>query len=208
MALLSPNVTNNLKKVSNAAALPTNAVKALLEVFDVQNKNLFEILLAPTKLSFASVGWAALDTTITSLHCQSISMPFFSLEYTRFNHEQAVTDIEYPGDITINFLENELSFVRIYLQKWMSDTVNLRWYSGVDGDFVFKDNQDAAKKTALVMPMTGMNLPSPCWIKLEGLRYKSIEPWTFSQEENTPFIIAVTCAVDNCRLFSPATPFL
>jgi hypothetical protein len=208
MALLSPAITNRLKQVANVTGIQNEAVKDLLTVFDPQNKNLFEILLAPSNLSFSTAGWAALDTTIMTLHCQSISAPLFSVKYDRFNHEQAAVDLDYPDNVTITFIENELSFVRLYLQKWMSETVNMRYYSGIPGDYYFKDNQNAAKKTALVMPMTGMNIPSPCWLKLEGLRFASTEDWSFAQTDTDPMIISVTCAVDNVRLFSPATPFL
>jgi hypothetical protein len=208
MALTNPSVTNKLKSLADIAALPNQGIKALLEVFEPQNKNLFEVLLAPGELSLANAAKAALDTAITSVFCQSISMPLFSIEYARYNHEQGTFDLEYPDTITIHFLENDLSFVRIYMQKWMSDTVNLRWYSGIPGDFVFKDNQDAAKKTALVIPTTTMNLPNLCWIKIDGLRIQSIEPFSFAQTDSEPMIIAVTFAVDNVRLFSPANPFL
>jgi hypothetical protein len=202
------SLTNKLKGVANISAIPTNAIKTLLEVFEPQNKNLFEVILAPGDLSGANIAMAGLDTSITSLFCQSITTSLFSITYQRYNHEQAPSSLEYPDTVTINFLENDLAFVRIYMQKWMSDTVNLRYTSNIPGDYVFKDNQDAAKKNALIIPQTSMGIPSPCWIKIEGMRYQSMEQLSFDQTAGDPMIIAVTCAVDNIKLFSPANPLL
>jgi hypothetical protein len=203
-----PNVVNTLKKNADLLSLPTLAAKELLALFNPQNKNLFEMVILPENLSLSNVGWAVLDTAMTTVYVQSIDMGFFEVEYTRYNHEQVASGIEFPEDISINFIENEESFVRLYLQKWMAETVALRTFSGIPGDYVFADNQDGAKKTALIIPQMTTGAPSVCWIKLTGLRFKSMEAWDLSQESGEPLYIKVKCAVDNVQLYSPLSPHI
>lgn len=202
------NAVTTLKSAADLLALPTLAAKELLTLFNTQNKNLFEMIILPEELSLSSVAWSALDTAMVTVYVQSINLSFFGIEYTRYNHEQAANDLSYPGDITINFIENEESFVRLYLQKWISETVNLREFSGIAGDYIFANNQNAAKKTAIVIPQMTTGAPSLCWIKLNGLRYKTMDPWELAQNSTDPLTITCHCAVDNVQLYSPATPFL
>jgi hypothetical protein len=208
MALVNSKTVNATKKAADLAAISTSAAKTLLEVFNPQNKNLFEMTLSPQNISANNAAFIALDTAMTTVYVQSIDVPFFSLEYIRYNHEQGVLDIEYPSEMTIRILDNEVSFARIYIQKWMAATVNLKYYTGIPGDYVFKDNQNEAKKTAIIIPQMTTGLPSLCWIKVEGMRYKSLEPLSFAQDDPEPLILSLTCAIDNIKLYSPANPLL
>lgn len=209
MALLSPEIVNNTKKAADTAAITTTAAKELLSVFNNQNKNLFEMVMSPQDLtSLSALGWAALDTALTTVYIQSISIPFFSVLYERANHEQFAANLEYPENITIHFYENEEAFVRAYMQKWMHDTVKLKTFSGEPGDYVFADNQYAARKQALIFTQTTLGLPSPVAIKITGMRFQSMEAWDLSQDNGEPLIISVNVCVDNISLYSPLTPLL
>lgn len=208
MAFVNPNVVQTIKNAADITSLTTQAAKELLGIFSPQNKNLFEMILSPQELSSKNVAWAALDTIMTTIYVQSIDIPFFNIEYKRYNHEQGAFDLAYPDEISIKIIDNEESFARIYIQKWISDTVNLRYYSGIPGDYVFKNDQNAAKKQAMIIPQMTLGVPSLCWIKINGMRYKSIENLSFSQDDSGPLILNLVCAVDNVKLFSPATPFL
>jgi len=197
------NAVLTAKKAADALALPTLAAKELLQIFSPQNKNLFEMILYPENLSVSAIGWAALDTAMTTVFIQSIDMNFFGIEYERYNHEQGAKDIVYPEEATLHLIDNEEAFVRLYLQKWMADTVALRTFSGIPGDYVFANNQDAAKKTAIIIPQMGTGLPSLCWIRIDGMRFKSMESITLAQDSGEPLIISVQVAVDNVSLMSP-----
>jgi hypothetical protein len=208
MPIFSPNVVNATKKAADTLAFTTLAVKEMLQLFNPQNKNLFEMTLAPQDFSFSSLGWAALDTSMATMYVQSIDMNFFGVEYERYNHEQAASGISYPEDVTLHLIDNEEAFVRAYVQKWMAATVAIREFSGVPGDYVFADKQYDARKQALIIPQMTTGLPSPCWVKITGMRFKSCEPWSFSQSDNEPLVISIVCAVDNVQLFSPLTAVL
>lgn len=194
---LSSNVTGKLNL----------GTRTLMEIFDPQNRNIFEILLYPKAVEanptdLTSLGSAALDSIIAKLYIQSMDIPFIGLTNESYNELKGAKDIEYPTGCTITFIENELGVVRNYLNHWMKEIVFPVYEKDATSgilrtNYVFTDNQEGAKKNAIIMPLTGVGLPSVGWIKLEGLKLEKIENITFSQGEAEPMLITVTFSLDS-----------
>lgn len=181
--------------------------RTLLELFDPQNRNLFEILLYPKAVEanptdLASIGSAALDSVITKLYIQNMDIPFMGFKYADYNELKAIQDIEFPTGCTFTFIENELGVVRNYLNHWMKEIAFPIYEKDATSgilrtNYIFTDNQEGAKKNAIIIPLTGMNLPSTGWIKLEGLKLEKIENIIFDQGEAEPMRIVVSLSVDS-----------
>ena len=197
---ISDSAFNILKEGSETLGNLNTANKFLMELFDPQFKNIFEIIIYPADLSaslslegITNIGTAALDTTITRLHLQSISSPFKSIEYGDADITKFPKSLIKPEEITLNLIENELGIVRNYLQYWLNEIVVENPTFG----YVFRSNQLASKKNAMIIPQMGTSLPSTAWVKLEGLKYKTQASQTFGHGETEAMIIEVTCSVDN-----------
>ena len=196
---ISDNTFNTLKSGSEALGALNTANKLLIELFDPQFKNVFEVILYPadltSNLTLAGAGTAVLDTIITRLHLQSISPAFKEIEYGDADITKFIKGLVRPTTITINFLENEKGVVRTYLQSWLNEIVVEDPLFG----YRFKDNQLASKKNAIIMLQQGFGIPSFPWVRLEGLKYQSQESQTFGHGETDPLIIATTFSVDNVK---------
>jgi hypothetical protein len=179
-------------------------VKRILEVFDTQNKNMFEIVLypAPPKKfgigTLKTLGLGALDSTLTKIYVQSISCPFLKFEYESYQEVKEIKDLTYPEQMSITFVENELGFVRLYIKKWFEQIVKVD--SKDPNSYVFQANQAGAKKNGAVIPLMGTGLPSLPLIKFYGLKPMGIQDIEFSQAEGDPMLITVDFSVDNVWL--------
>lgn len=172
----------------------TGLTKNLKLLIDEQKLNNFDIILYPHDFSFgslSSVGTALMDTVICKLFVQSMNFELTGVEYERLNykHNKAVGlgDI---SDVTIEFVENDLRFVSLYLENWLNEIVNLK--TGI-----FRDNQNDSKKDAVVILSTGLNIPSPSYFKLTGLKLKSFGNLEVSQDNGEGMIVQATFTVDN-----------
>jgi len=203
--------------------LVNQATKLLLEVFNPQNKNIFEMILTPEtiegvdkKVSISQIAHVAVDPLITKVCLQSIDIPMMSFETERVGNAQMISDVIYPEEVTLTFIENELSTVRMWLANWLKQIVyvsNDPSYGMIEGlsstplsntpGWTFYENQNFAKKKAIIIPLMTTGLPSLVWYELRGLRIKSIENITFDQKESDPMYITVICSVDNCWMKSP-----
>ena len=203
---MSINVSNKalnlLKQSSETLGALNTANKFLMELFDPQFKNIFEIILYPASITasltlegLTGVGTAILDTTITRLHLQSITLAFKDLEYGDADITKFVKGLVRPTEVTLNLIENELGVVRNYLQYWLNEIIVEDPVFG----YRFRDNQLASKKNAMIIPQMGTSLPSTAWVKLEGLKYKSQASQTFGHGETEPMIMEVTCSIDNVQ---------
>jgi len=203
MAIISDGLIQTTKKAADVLGKISEARKVLLQVFNPANKNVFELLLYPQNFptSVTGVALASLDTALASLYIQSIQVSFFSLEYTQFGHQKSVTELQFPEEVTFTFLENETGFVRSYVNKWIKETVFYDFMG--DSGYIFEDNQDAAKKTAIIIPQSGLGIPSLAWIRMSGLRFKSLGELTFGQAEGDPMFLDVTCACDQIWISTP-----
>lgn len=226
MALLHDSVINATKKAADVLGTLNEGQLALMNLLDPQWQNIFEILIYPQDISFSSpmtVLTAALDTVVARLHIQKVSIPFPTIEYEDFNGIKHVSDIKYPDDMTITFLENDLGIVRNYLKYWQNSILDVM-DAGIGDEFKrlgatlnrtgspalnpamtstykFKENQQAAKKNAKIILQMSNGLPSPAgWVLIEGMKLKSIEPWELSQDSQEPMMITATFAVDMVRM--------
>lgn len=197
MTIFSNTIINNTKKTADATfGNLTKNTKSLLEIFDPQNKNIFEIMLYPASISTdpSSIATAALDSIISKLHIQSITMSFVGLEYDVWNEEKIVKGVIYPEEITITFIENEIGIVRNYLTHWLNQVV---YVSSITGEWIFKDDQISAKKNAIIIPQMKIGTPSPGWIQITGIKYKQLGSLTLAHSDGDPMLLECTFAIDN-----------
>lgn len=209
MAFIPDSVIRSTKTVANVAAVVTTATKSILELLTPQNKNIFQILLYPQSpdpgetdpTSVATrVAFGILDTTVSTFFIQSLDIPMLGFEYVEYNERKGISNLVYPEEITVTFIENEVGVVRNYLDYWLSTIVQSD-YGDSDG-YTFKDNQNVSKKEALIMPMDGLAIPTIGWIKIRGMKYKGMENWSFAQNDGDPMIITATFSVDNVWIYN------
>lgn len=186
---------NLLKRVVEGFGALNEGQKALMELFDVQSKNIFEILLYPQNLSLSigSVAGAALDTLMARFHIQSMTIPFVGIEYEKANEHKYVKDVIPPEECTLTFIENELGAVRNYMNSWVKSIM----IPDLKGGYFFNSDQLAPKKNALIIPQMSIGLPSTGWIEIQGLNYKSTADLEMGHSVADPMTLDVTFAVDN-----------
>jgi hypothetical protein len=196
MSVFPDDVINATKTVADyTTGLINEGTKTLLQLLDPQNKNIFEMLIYPASLSgLLSIGTAVLDTIVAKLHVQSITMNFPGIEYQTWNEEKVPTGVLYPEEISITFLENDLGIIRNYMDHWFEEIL---YVNPITGEWVFRDNQVAAKKNAIIIPQMKVGLPSTAWIQITGMKYKVMEGITLSHADGDPMMLTVTFAVDN-----------
>ena len=107
-------------------------------------------------------------------------------------------NIEKVDEITLTFIDSELGPVRSYLMGWL----NLIAYKGVDGKYIFRDNQEAAKKNAIILLQTTKVVPSPSAIRITGMRPSSLGSLTVGHAEEEPFTLTVSFNIDAIDLIT------
>jgi hypothetical protein len=195
---LSNDALNTLKNTVDTAGYVNEASRFLLELLDLQYKNIFEIILYPEhlteNLSISTIGTALLDSTIAKLYIQSISLPFKKLEYESADIVYFVKNITKPTDCTISFIENDVGIVRSYLKSWQREIIVSDPFFG----YRIRNNQLQSKKNAVILPQSGSQIPSPNGtIKMEGLKFKEIADITMGHNESEPMLIEATFSIDN-----------
>jgi len=195
-------IENTIKDIADSTIGNLNkATRYLLDLFDPQNRNLFEIILYPKVFSAETLAnslTVATDTVVARLHIQTITIPFLSLEYANYNEMKGVQTLIYPETVSITFIETELGVVRNYLNNWVKEIFFPSITLTAQESYVFMDNQEASKKNALIVPLMGIGIPNPGgFIKLTGLKFKSIDDLTFGHGEGDPMIITATFSVEN-----------
>jgi len=191
------NTLKTMKSAVDGAGLLNEANRFVMELFDLQYRNIFEILIYPasftSSFSVLNVGSALLDSIVTRLHLQSLSIPFKKIEYDTADLVYYVKNLTKPAECTLSFIDNELGIVRNYLDYWHSEIIIDDPVFG----YRFRDDQLKAKKNAIIIPQMGSALPSTGWIKLEGLKYSGQADITFGHAESDPLVMDVNCSVDN-----------
>lgn len=190
----------------NTVGLVNRGTVSLLQLMDPQSRNQFEILLYPKSVEEGMTGMgfvsSALDTMMARLMIRSIDIPFMGVEYEQVNEIKVPKGIIYPDSISITLIEEELGTVRNYLNSWFKEIIFPVGETDATSkiartNFVFCDNQEASKKNALIIPQSGLGLPTPGWIKIEGLKLSKIGNITMGHGEQEPMFITIECAVDN-----------
>ncbi len=182
---------------------------SFMQLFDPQFKNKFEIIFYPYSISVSGVLSAGADTLITKYHIQTLTIPTIKFEYDSANEKKYIKNVLFPEEVSMTFIENEEGVVRNWLDSWEKDIASLKSDtmasmlpgSNDKSQYVFKDNQNASKKNALITLKTGGGLPSPGGIVLmEGLKFKGVNDYTIGQNESDPLLIECTFAVDLVRM--------
>ncbi len=239
MALFPDSVINGFKNVADGYGKLNEGQLALMHLLDPQFMNVFEILIYPQNFSLdiGSAAMAALDTVVARLHIQKMTIPFPKFIYEDYGGVKHLIDIEYPEEVTITFLENDLGIVRNYLQYWMntiatfdptgiSNTMSkMNTDAGVfnpenlgntdpfinpamASTYKFKPNQLAAKRNAKIFLQMASGAPSPAgFVQIEGMKLKGIEDWEIAHDSQEPMMITATFAVDMIRLITAVTGF-
>ena len=161
---------------------------------------------------------------ISRFHIQKVSVPFANYVYTRVGNRQYVTDVEYPNEVTLTFLEDSDNSVGKYLMHWMNEIHDmdggslgglisgaLSLIGGIAGSSVnankamaqkFQSDPGLAKKNATIIPHDADGNASDIWYVLEGLSIKTIEPLEYAYGEGDPVAWSVVCAIDNTTTMS------
>lgn len=198
---------NTLKKIAdNTFGLLNKGVHYLLQQLDPGNKNLYMLILYPKGVDDLSIGGSildiALDTLIATVYTRSFDIPFMSIDYEAFGEIKGSKKVIYPDSVNISLLEDEFGTVRNYLYKWLNNIIfpvdEIDPISGIARvNYVFTDNQEGAKKNAILLSQSGIGLPSLRPIKMYGLKFQSLDNVTYGHGESEPLIYSVTCAVDS-----------
>lgn len=199
MSLLPDSVINGLKSLADKAGWANQGPRTIFELLDPQNKNVFQMVVYPsdlTNISFSQVGTILADNAISTLYVRSLNIPFIGFEYATHNQFKFMENILYPEEVAITFIEDEIGVVRKYLNSWFNeivvpDPINY-------GSYRFRENQLASKKDAIILPQTGLGIPTigKGWIKISGMKFKGISEITFGHEENEPLRIDAQFSVD------------
>ena len=209
MALISDNVINKYKKVVDIAGVLNEVDRAALTLTTLQHKCLFEILIYPEEFPnlFSSPKaflLAGMDFAVTRLYLYAINdIPIIGQEYKRSGGYQFVKDLVYPDSFTCTFLETGLGVVKKYFRYWQEVITSYDEYSR---DYVFNDNQNKSKRTAILIPQQSDVLPSLEWIKIDGMKIKSVTGIGYDHASGENEIITAEFSCDNIRLVS-ASPF-
>jgi hypothetical protein len=204
---------NTIKKVAdNTVGRLNRAGQYLLQNIDPANRNLFQFILYPKVVDDTSltdiatsgrlVADLALDTLISQVYLRSVDLSFMGLEYEEHGEIKVPKKITYPDSITLHLLEDEAGTVGNYIYRWANSIVfpvtEPDPQSGMSRvNYVWADNQEAAKKNATLVPQGGTGLPALRYIRLYGLKYKTINEITYGHGETEPLIYSVECSVDS-----------
>jgi len=203
MAELSDPFLDTLKSIADVTGgLQNIAVRKGIEALSLQHMNIFDLLIYPAvtdPTSLAAITTTALDSIVAKFFIQNISVGLPSLNYEVINETKHIRGITHPESITLTFIEDELGTVRTYLQNWLDDiiTVNKDVDSEVgNSQWRFKDDQLASEKNAVLIPLLKSGLPSPVWIQIMGMKYKSINDMNHDQSNGDPMKIEATFKVN------------
>lgn len=205
MALRQP-----LSAVLQATKLATGAINRgainLMYLFEPQFRNQFEVMFIPQytrRLShnpldlITSAFNQPAETAITSFNLQSINVPQIGFEYERRQEKRFIKDIVHPDNVVMTFIEEERGFVKAFIAGWIKDIVTRL----PDGSYVFMDNQQQSKKDAIITLKGGLGAPSALqlggWIKLEGLKFESVDEQSLEQSAGDAQMFSVTFSLDN-----------
>lgn len=185
-----------------------------------------------TLSSIVNVGANALgsvvDILVTRLYIDNIDFPGgISFEYERVNGNNYVKGVSYPDEVTMTFLEDEKGTVRRYLTEWIGSVAvpsvsNLgALASAVDatgisvagnanvkeGTYTFKDNQEQAKRTGLLLMKNASesDFPLPGFdkyprIMFYGLVIKANPTYSIGHEKTDHMAYNVLFSIDEIKI--------
>lgn len=187
------SVLNAMKTAADVTAGNINkATRTLLQIFEPSNTNIFDCILTPESPFSLNT---ALDIAITKLYLQSINIPQTGFTYIQANETKEISGVEIPETLTFKFLDNEFSFVRMWLNSWKEEIYDSETE-------IFADDQLVSKKKAILVPQMKLGIPQPAWIEMTGIKLKSISEFAYAQGSAEPLMIDVTVKVDRVRFMT------
>jgi hypothetical protein len=121
------------------------------------------------------------------------------IEFKRIRGKQYAQDLVYTDTVTAQFFDDSYGTMKNFFRKWQN---LVRTYDDDIKEYVFEDNQAAAKRTAMIIPNSKANVPSEEWIMLRGMRPQSIESLGYEHSNGEYELISVSFAVDSVRLYN------
>jgi hypothetical protein len=201
----SDSVLKKYKQTADTAAIGMKADRIFYANMSLQSKCSFEILLMPeinsessfeTKIKQGLMG--AKDLLIGRYYLYAIQdLPITGFEYIRYGGLQGIKDMIYPDSFTVTFLEDGIGSVKGYLRNWID---KIATYNELTRDYVFNDDQSLSKKQAIIMPIQSDALPSTEWIKIDGMKIKSVTGLGYDHASGENEIITAEFACDGIRL--------
>lgn len=231
---LGTTIAETVSSFTETGSLLDASVRAFYEEMENQLINQFQVIIVPNAnviknllvdpFSVLSLITLAENANIGKFYIQNISTPMLTYEYTRVSNKQYVTDVIYPDEISMTFLENDLSTVQRYLSHWQDEIYQTNsidilgavkvargliqgLLGSIDADSAlqqkFKSDPGLAKKDAYVIPLKKDGSSALVWFVLEGLSFKSASPIEWAQDSGDPLKIEATFSVDNTRFIKP-----
>jgi hypothetical protein len=200
---ISNNIINAYKKVVDYSALVFNSDYILKTHISMQEKCLFEILFMPESFSSItsplSLALDVLGVLVVRLYLYSINdIPLIGMDYQRVGGKQALKDAIYPDGFSATFIEDEMGTVKTYFSKWLD---LIATYDSSSREYYFNDNQDASKRTAIIIPQQRDVLPSIQWIKIDGIKIKTVSGFEFDHSSGEQQLLTIDFTCDNARIF-------
>jgi hypothetical protein len=191
------------KTMAKPAEFINKGIVSLWQNLDPQYLNCFELILMPDPAAFianpfgAAMSMASI-AAITKIYIKSIEIGGFStIDYVREGIETHPSQVNYADEITITFYESDMGVVRRFLIGWRDSTMFFHPSFG----WTFNDNQAAARKNAVILPVSGVGLPSFSVIQVRGLKFKSMGDVTFEQDSSEVLTISATFACNRVDWF-------
>jgi hypothetical protein len=214
MALRQP-LDTALSALKASTGLVNRGQINLMYLFEPQFRNNFEVTFVPrfTAQSSRTTSLNPLDAiqsssnlpaenSITTFNLQTASIPQIGFEYERRQEQRFVKDIIHPDNVIMSFIEEERGLVKKWIESMMQEIV----IRDPRGGFVFQDKQENSKRDAIIKVKGGLGANSPLqpagWIKLEGLKYESVDEQSFEQGSGDAQIFSITFSLDTAWYIS------
>jgi len=201
---IANNIINTYKKGVDTAGILNEADIAILSNTSMQHKCLFEMIIYPETFPSTAGGivLTSLDTIIMKFNLYSINdIPLVGFEYQRYGGMNYIKDMIYPDTFNCTFIENGTGSVKGYFRKWQDAiAVYTPALGTLKRDYLFKDNQDDSKRTGLIIPLQTDMLPSPEWIKIDGMKFKNITGIGYDHTSGENEILTTEFTCDSIRL--------
>ncbi len=214
MSLISNSIINKYKKVIDKASYIYEANKIILHNAGFQHKCLFECIIYPEKINIKSFSKdslkqgasIALGVQLMRTFLYAINdIQLVSFEYDRVNGFSFIKDINYTDSISMTFLETQLGLVKNYFLTWLDE---IAYYEPKTREYYLRDDQSQSERTCLIIPQQKDYLPSLVWIKIDGLKIKSITGIEYSHEDSDIEKITIEFKADNIRLINALSSIL
>jgi hypothetical protein len=202
------------------------AFKYLLKM-NVQPRSKFDFLIfrspgsASASFSALSAGMdivgMGVDIVMAKIHVTDLTFGPNKLSIKRINGDQYVEDIEYTDTITAKFIEEERGLVMRYLMDWFGDIYVPSTTGGTNTGtllnsivvntkrgYVFKDNQEAARRTGMLLMANGRGKFPGYYprITFYGMIPKAIEDISIGQDNKEHMTYDVSFSVRDIRVTS------